>query len=214
MDVQNLKSTYDAWSESYDETPNPLIAIEEMAVRSLLRTIHFDHVLDAATGTGRYAIYLAEQGKQVSAMDDNEKMLAVAKSKALARGLSMEFRQENICNLSFEDSTFDLVICALALSHVNELDLPCRELVRVLKRGGHLIISDLHPQIQATMGPEHKELIGGEERFFPAHHSHGEDYLTAVKLTGAELIAAIDIPIETQQGLVAGALIVWAKKVS
>jgi ubiquinone/menaquinone biosynthesis C-methylase UbiE len=214
MDVHNVNATYNAWSETYDETPNPLIAVEEIVVRSLLRTMEFNCVLDAATGTGRYAIHLAEQGMQVSAIDDNENMLAVAKNKALVRGLSIGFRHESVSSLSFEDSSFDLVLCALALSHVKDIDLPCREFVRVLKRGGHLIISDLHPQIQATMGPEHKELIEGEERFFPTHHSHVEDYLTAVKLAGAELIAAIDIPMETQQGLVVGVLIVWAKKIS
>jgi ubiquinone/menaquinone biosynthesis C-methylase UbiE len=212
MDVQDVRATYDAWSTIYDETPNQLIAVEEIVVRSLLRTIEFDRVLDAATGTGRYAIYLAEQGKQVSAIDDSEKMLAVAQSKAQARQLSIEFRQEDISNLSFEDSSFDLALCALALCHVENLSGPCRELIRVLRPGGHLIISDLHPGVQAMMGPDRKELIQGEERFFPAYHSHVEDYLEAVKLAGAEVIAAIDIPMETQRGLVPGALIVWAKK--
>jgi ubiquinone/menaquinone biosynthesis C-methylase UbiE len=212
MNVQDVRATYDAWSALYDETPNPLIAVEEIAVRSLLRKMEFDRVLDAATGTGRYAIYLAAQGKQVAAMDDSGKMLAVAQSKATARQLSIEFRQENISNLSFEDSSFDLAICALALSHVEDLRQPCRELVRVLRRGGYLIISDLHPEIQATMGPDYKELIQGEERFFPVYHSRVEDYLEAVKLAGAEVMDVIDIPMETQRGLVPGALVVWAKK--
>ncbi len=100
--AQNLRATYDAWSTGYDETPNPLITVEEPVIRSLLETMDFDCVLDAATGTGRYAIYLAEQGKQVSAVDDSGRMLAVARKKALARQLSIDFRQENICNLSFE----------------------------------------------------------------------------------------------------------------
>ena len=63
MNVQNISSTYDAWSALYDETPNPLIAVEESVVRSLLRTMEFDQVLDAATGTGRYAIHLARAGE-------------------------------------------------------------------------------------------------------------------------------------------------------
>jgi len=214
MDAHDVRATYDAWSATYDETPNPLIAVEEIAVRSLLRTMEFQRVLDAATGTGRYAIYLARQGKQVAAIDDNEKMLAVAQRKAHARQLSIEFRKENVSNLSFDDSSFDLVICALALSHLQDLSGPCRELVRVLRRGGHLIISDLHPEIQATMGPDHKELIQGEERFFPTYHSQVEDYLQVVKLAGAEVIAAIDIPLETQRGVIPGALIVWARKAS
>ena len=212
MDAHDVRPTYDAWSTAYDETPNPLTAIEEIAVRSLLRTIEFSRVLDAATGTGRYAIYLAGQGKQVTAIDDNENMLAVAQRKAHARQLAIEFRQENVSNLSFEDSSFDLALCALALAHVEDIGEPCRELVRVLRPGGHLIISDLHPEIQATMGPDHKELIQGEEWFFPAHHSHVEDYTQAVQSAGAEVIAAIDVPMETQRGVVPGALVIWARK--
>jgi 2-polyprenyl-3-methyl-5-hydroxy-6-metoxy-1,4-benzoquinol methylase len=87
MDSHDIKATYYSWSTTYDETPNPLIAVEEITVRSLLRTIEFQCVLDAATVTGRYAIFLAEQGKQVAAIDDNEKMLAVAERKAQARKL-------------------------------------------------------------------------------------------------------------------------------
>ena len=212
MGAEDVRPTYDVWSTTYDETPNPLTAIEEIAVRSLLRTIEFCRVLDAATGTGRYAIYLAGQGKQVAAIDDNENMLAVAQRKAHARQLAIEFRQENVSHLSFADSSFDLVLCALALCHIEDLGGPCRELVRVLRFGGHLIISDLHPEIQALMGPDYKELIQGKERFFPAHHSHVEDYTQAIQSAGAEVIAAIDIPMETQRGVAPGALVVWARK--
>jgi len=212
MDAYDIRATYDAWSTIYDATPNPLIAVEEIAVRSLLRTIEFCRALDAATGTGRYAIYLAEQGKQVAAIDGNERMLAVAQRKAAARQLSIEFRQENVSNLSFGDSSFDLVICALALAHVEDLCGPCREFVRVLRRSGHLLISDLHPEIQAMMGPDHQEVVQGDERFFPAYHSRVEDYIQAVKWAGAEVIGAIDIPMETQRGIAPGALVVWARK--
>jgi GxxExxY protein len=50
MNAHDVRPTYDAWSAAYDKTPNPLTAIEEIAVRSLLRTIEFSRVLDAAAG--------------------------------------------------------------------------------------------------------------------------------------------------------------------
>ena len=211
-DANDVRATYDAWSATYDETPNPLIDVEEIVVRSLLRRMKFHRVLDAATGTGRYAIYLAGQGKQVAAIDGNERMLAIAREKARARQLPIEFRQENLSNLSFENASFDLVICALALCHVADLGPPCRELVRVLRPSGRLIISDLHPEIQALMGPDHMELIQGEKRFFPGHHPHVEDYLLAVESAGAQVLAALDIPLETSRGVAPGVLVVWARK--
>lgn len=95
MNAQNVMATYDIWSETYDETANPLIPIEEMTVRPLLRTIEYHDVLDAATRTGRHAIYFAEQGKRVSATDCNKKMLAKARAKARQQQLSIEFRLEH-----------------------------------------------------------------------------------------------------------------------
>ena len=215
MDSRNLSATYDAWSKTYDETPNPLIEIEENVVQSLLQTIEFHDALDAATGTGRYALYLAQQGKQVAAVDCSEKMLAQARKKANARQLPIEFRQEDISNLSFEDSSFDLVVCALALSHIEGLTKPCQEFVRVLRHNGHLIVSDIHPEIQAVSGPDcYSELVEGEgPLFFPNYHSQVDDYLQAVKSAGAEIMAVRDISQLRLRGKkYPGALLIWAKK--
>ena len=211
-DKQKLKATYDAWSTTYDGTVNLLISVEEVAVRSLLRGIDFHDALDAATGTGRHALYLAQRGKRVAATDSNEKMLAEARSKARKKQFSIEFRQEDVSRLSFRDSSFDLVICALALAHVEDLAKPCNEFVRVLRAGGHLILSDLHPSIQADFGPDGKEDIAGERRHFPAYHTQVADYVQGVKSAGAEVVAAIDVPLEVEREVRPGALVVWARK--
>ena len=173
MKSKKLMDTYDVWSSFYDSFDNPLIPIEEMVIRSLLRTIEFENVLDAGTGTGRHAIYLAHQGKRVSAIDFNEKMLSKAKEKARNEGLTIDFRLEDLTALSFSDNTFDLVICALTLAHVENLAVPLKEFMRVLRPGGNLIITDLHPFVQHELGPEHQwELVEGQETvFFPNYHS-------------------------------------------
>jgi len=64
--------------------------VEEIVVKSLLRSLTFTDVLDAATGTGRYACYLAENGKRVAAVDFGQKMLAEARKKAEERELSID----------------------------------------------------------------------------------------------------------------------------
>lgn len=214
MKAQKLNQTYDIWSEFYDEFANPLIPIEEMAVRSLLRTIEFQDVLDAATGTGRHAIYLAQRGKRVAATDCNENMLSKAREKADMEGLSIDFRLEDVSEISFENSTFDLVICALALAHIKDLTKPCQEFMRVLRPGGHLIITDLHPFVQREMGPEHRwELIKGETPlFFPNYHANVDDYLKVMETVGAKTMAMLDIPMKLEEEIFPGALIVWAKK--
>lgn len=206
--------TYDMWSSFYDEFDNPLIPIEEMVVRSLLRTIEFETALDVGTGTGRHAIYLAQQGKRVSAIDVNEKMLSKAREKAGKEGLTIDFRLEDCSSLSFSDNTFDLVICALALAHVENPAIPLKEFIRVLRPGGHLIVTDLHPFVQKELGPNHQwELIQGQEPvFFPNYHSSVDDYLAAMDKVGAKILAALDIPMKLKDELLPGALLVWGIK--
>jgi ubiquinone/menaquinone biosynthesis C-methylase UbiE len=209
-----LEATYDAWSGTYDGTPNPLVPFEEVTVRSLLRTIAFEDVLDAATGTGRHALYLAGQGKRVAAVDCSEGMLAQARSKAAARGLSIDFRLEDLGRLSFEDGSFDLVLCALALAHIENLAGPCAELLRVLRPGGHLILTDLHPFVQAEFGPDYETgLVKGHgPLYFPNYHADVADYTEAVEAAGGRVVAALDVAIENKGEVFPGVLVVWARK--
>ena len=214
MKSKKLMDTYDVWSSFYDSFDNPLIPIEEMVIRSLLRTIEFENVLDAGTGTGRHAIYLAHQGKRVSAIDFNEKMLSKAKEKARNEGLTIDFRLEDLTALSFSDNTFDLVICALALAHVENLAVPLKEFMRVLRPDGNLIITDLHPFVQHELGPEHQwELVEGQETvFFPNYHSSVDEYLTVMDMIGSKTLAILDIPMKLKHELFPGALLVWGMK--
>lgn len=211
MGSQSVKATYDAWSETYDKSMNQMAEVEEIVVKSLLRSLAFTTALDAATGTGRYACYLAENGKRVAAVDFSQKMLAEARKKAEERKLSIDFRCEDISDLSFADSSFDLVICALALAHIDDLKKPIKEFVQVLRKGGHLIITDLHPQTQTELGPHYKVDIAGKERFFPNYHMSVKKYPTTLEAVGMNVLAAIDIP-KLRQGVEPGELLVWAKK--
>jgi ubiquinone/menaquinone biosynthesis C-methylase UbiE len=185
--------------------------VEEIVVKSLLRSLNFTDVLDAATGTGRYACYLAENGKRVAAVDFSQKILAEARKKAEDRELSIDFRCEDISDLSFADSSFDLVICALTLAYIDDLKKPIKEFVRILRNGGHLIITDLHPQMQTSLGPCYKAVIAGQERFFPNYHMSVEKYTDTLEAVGVNVVAAIDIP-KLRQGVEPGGLLVWAKK--
>ena len=138
-------------------------------------------------------------------------MLAEACKKAKERMLSIDFRCEDISNLSFADSSFDLVICALALAHLQDLEKPIKELVRVLRSGGHLVITDLHPQMQETLGPRYNVVIDEKEQFFPNYHISVEKYTDTLEAVGANVVVALDLP-KLRQGVEPGELLVWAKK--
>ena len=92
----------------------------------------------AACGTGRHVAYLAALGHEVIGVDTSPEMLAVAREK-IPEG---EFSEADLHDLPPADDTVDIVVCAIALSHVPELAPVLGDLVRVLRPGGHLVISD------------------------------------------------------------------------
>ncbi len=141
------QSGYGSWSERYDEPGNPIIAIEEPVVWSLLNAVPVGRALDAACGTGRHARQLVELGHQVVGIDLTPEML----SRARGSVAGATFLKANLCDIPQSDGQFDLVVCGLALAHIAELDGAMAELSRVLGPRGRLVVSVLHP-FQAHLG--------------------------------------------------------------
>src|SRR5512132_3777062 len=66
---------YASWAGTYDVLPNPLIRVEEPAVRRLVADVAPGRALDAACGTGRHAAHLATRGHRVMGVDTSPAML-------------------------------------------------------------------------------------------------------------------------------------------
>jgi SAM-dependent methyltransferase len=129
---------YARWSAFYDEPGNELIDIEQPIVREILDGLPIGIAVDAACGTGRHAAYLASLGHSVIGIDTSPEMLAVAREKLPAA----EFHEADLHDLPLADDSADLVVCALALTHVPDLRRALAEFVRVLRPNGHLVVSD------------------------------------------------------------------------
>lgn len=104
---------YAQWADRYDSEENPLIAAEEPQVRRILATLPAGRALDAACGTGRHAAFLAGLGHEVVGVDSSADMLALARTKTP----DGTFHQADLHDLPIESASFDLVVCALALTH-------------------------------------------------------------------------------------------------
>jgi 2-polyprenyl-3-methyl-5-hydroxy-6-metoxy-1,4-benzoquinol methylase len=191
----SAREGYALWADHYDLERNPLIAVEEPLVDAILMRLDLETVLDAGAGTGRYALKLAQRGIAVTAIDPSPEMLAVAQARSLHAGLAVDWRAG-----SFEDGLirqagqFDLALCTLALCHVPDLRRATTELARAVRAGGHVLISDFHPD-SVAMGwrttvdrPEGKFLLPN------APHTRA-DYLDAIEQAGLTLIEVHDIPV-------------------
>jgi SAM-dependent methyltransferase len=103
-------------------------------------------LLDAGCGDGRYFHVIAPNppAERLVGCDISERILATARETAAAVGLSPELVRANVESLPFGDGSFDLVLCTQVLEHLLGPADGVRELARVLRPGGTLILSADH----------------------------------------------------------------------
>ncbi len=119
-------------------------------------------ILDVGGGTG----YLGQEIKnehevKYFLVDKNKKMLSEAKNKKID-----ELIYSSSCNLPFKKNLFDFVLCVDALHHFNNKEKSLKEMMRVLKQGGRLIILDLIPKKFLTKSIGYIEKLLGEPTEF------------------------------------------------
>jgi ubiquinone/menaquinone biosynthesis C-methylase UbiE len=184
---------YARWAERYDR-PNPAIAREQPIVHGLLAELPPGRALDAACGTGRHAAKLLELGHQVVGVDATPAMLSLARKKVPGA----DFRIGRLEELPVQDATVDLITCALALSHLDDPRPAIDEFARALKPGGHVIISDIHPQAAATgaiAAFPGRDLTRGVPYVRSVIHQISE-YLAIFRAAGLAVVDCLEPPVD------------------
>jgi ubiquinone/menaquinone biosynthesis C-methylase UbiE len=174
---------YGAWAETYDQPGNQLIDLEQPIVREILDGLPRGTALDAACGTGRHAEHLATLGHTVIGVDSSPEMLPVAQAKIPGA----DFREGDLHQLPVPGQHVDVVVCALALTHVPDLVPVLAEFVRVLRPGGHLVISDSRGLLGYFGSPVVKSLPGGDLGYLPHRNRLTSDYLAAALPLGLQV---------------------------
>ncbi|MCH8485926.1 MAG: bifunctional demethylmenaquinone methyltransferase/2-methoxy-6-polyprenyl-1,4-benzoquinol methylase UbiE [Candidatus Cyclonatronum sp.] len=101
------------------------------------------HVLDCATGTGDFAITFKKKvGPQghVIGTDFSDAMIAPAPGKARKKGLDIQFEVADAMDLPFEEDRFDIASIAFGIRNVDDPVVCLREMARVVKPGGKVIV--------------------------------------------------------------------------
>jgi SAM-dependent methyltransferase len=124
-------------------------AYERPALRALLDGVANLDVLDAGCAAGEHALWLAERGARVVALDASEAMVALASERLGERARVL--RADLDAPLPFGAGAFDLVVSSLTLHYLRDWLPPLREFARVLRPGGRLVLSTHHPC--ATIAP-------------------------------------------------------------
>jgi SAM-dependent methyltransferase len=178
----DLDDGYALWSETYDQ-PLRLFPIEQPAMHALLDPLAPSRVLDAACGTGRYSGHLAARGHEVIGVDRSAAMLA----KARARLPQSTFREGDLEALPLADASVDAVVCALALVHLQAVGKAVAELARVVRPGGRVIVSDVHPFLVLLGWQAQFQSASGGAGFMRLHPHLPSEYCAAFSVAGLHL---------------------------
>ena len=175
---------YDGWASSYDDPGNAMIDTEQPIVWEILDDLPVGTAVDVACGTGRHAAHLAELGHQVIGVDSSPRMLDMARAK-VPRG---SFHVGDLHNLPVPDGHADVVVCGLALTHIPDLGAALTESARILRPGGHLVISDARGLMPgARRYPLVKAGPDGRPGYLPNWIHSTSEYLRAALALGLQV---------------------------
>ncbi len=145
---EEVREMFDHIAPKYDLLNHTLsMSIDRLWRRHVVKTVRRAkprRILDVATGTGDLAIAMARRIKdvQILAVDLSERMLDVARRKVEARGLDgrIVLDRGDAEHLDVATASVDVATVAFGVRNFGDLDLGLRELARVIKPGGKVVI--------------------------------------------------------------------------
>lgn len=149
--VEQVERMFDHIAPAYDRLNHLMsLGIDRSWRRTALKWLRPHRpalVLDVATGTGDFAIQACRMlpSASLTGVDLSEGMMQVGRRKVEQAGLAarIDFQREDCEALTFADASFDAVTVAFGIRNFEHLDRGLREMCRVLRPGGHLVILEL-----------------------------------------------------------------------
>jgi SAM-dependent methyltransferase len=148
--ADEVRAAWDAnaafWDERTEAGETWQRSLIAPAVERLLDLRRGESVLEIACGNGEFARRMFEAGARVLATDFSEAMIERAK----ARGGEIDYRvadaadEPHLLSLG-EPGSFDAVVCNMALMDMLEIEPMASAAVRLLRPGGRLVFSTVHP---------------------------------------------------------------------
>lgn len=142
-------SSYDQIAQWYDASVRSNTLIHDLVVPvlfELLGDIRGLHICDLACGQGIIARNLAQSGATVVGVDVSAKLLEIAQREETSIPLGIKYILDDAQILStIEDTTFDGVLCNMALMDIPDIAAVFRSVQRTLRSHGRFVFSITHP---------------------------------------------------------------------
>jgi ubiquinone/menaquinone biosynthesis C-methylase UbiE len=136
---KDVASEYDRY---YQTNPGITIdKIEKEIISAHLKKFPKGNWLELGCGTGHWTKFFSDCGFQVTAVDNSEAMLEIARSKNIE---NVQFLHADASRLPFPDAFFPGIFSITMIEFVDDLEKVLNEIDRVLKPGGTLVLGCLN----------------------------------------------------------------------
>ena len=160
-DTDRIKSLFNSIAGDYDRLNHLLsLGVDRCWRRRAIKHIISpkpQKILDIACGTGDFSIAIARKahsGTVVTGVDLSEGMLSVMEEKVRKAGLGgrILMEQGNSEEMRFEDAAFDCATIAFGIRNFEHREKALKEILRILKPGGRLVILELSIPSNKVLG--------------------------------------------------------------
>lgn len=168
-DVKEFLSKVDVhkdWISAYRNKENEILFNNAFnRIIKLCSISDKDKILDAGCGSANHTMRLAKKKFTITAIDFSASVLEIAKKNLSDLNLldTVTLQQEDLTALSFADNTFDIAYCWGVLMHIPDVEAAIKELCRVVKSGGYIIVSETNKNsIEALTRRAVKKISGSK----------------------------------------------------
>ena len=182
-----VRDAYDRWAATYDTMPNRTRDLDAEMLREEFEGQSLGDILELGCGTGKNTAWLVNHGRVVG-LDFSTAMLERCRIAAPDAELKVA---DLTRTWPVGDQTIDTLVISLVLEHIEDLEPVAAEASRVLRTGGMVRVSELHPLRQAE-GKRARFEDGGVLVEPPAFVHRREEYLRVFEEAGFVLESSSD----------------------
>ncbi len=177
IDKLDVRSAYRLWAPLYQaETVTSFL--DEVLAQEMLADLSYKHLLDAGCGIGRRIVNLPN----ATGLDLSPEMLKAGRAQNVVSG--------DIREMPFPNACFDMVWCRLVLGHLSDPLAAYREFARVSVPGGHVFITDFHPD--AVAAGHTRSFTDKSGRVHEIEHYVHQDHVALAEQAGLSLAVQRD----------------------
>jgi cytosine/adenosine deaminase-related metal-dependent hydrolase/ubiquinone/menaquinone biosynthesis C-methylase UbiE len=166
---------YRLWARTYDVEPNPILSLERRVLLPLLPCMNGFDVVDLGCGTGRWLEQARDAGaKSLLGVDLSPEMLSRARAKL---GDAASFILADVAGAELASYSADLVICNFVVSYVENPSALVNLVQGILRPGGTLFVTDLHPQTASDFHWRRGCQVDGNNREIRANNRPIDDVI-------------------------------------